>query len=109
MDVLSALVGCLSSAFIRRIIYKILNVCPIDYTAFAVSWKVGSRKPVLPHQLGDFVTPTYRHKLVRSRSVSEYFGCVFVLSCCFLDFSVGVGAIVIGLSQIYSFFPERQL
>ena len=26
-----------------------------------------------------------------------------MLSCCFLDFSVGVGAFAIGLSQIYSF------
>ena len=27
--------------FIRRIIYKCLNACPFDYTAFAVSGKVG--------------------------------------------------------------------
>ena len=26
-----------------------------------------------------------------------------MLSCCFLDFSVGVGAFVVGLSQISSF------
>ena len=32
------------------------------------------------------------------------FGGVCVLSRCFLDFSVGVGAFVIGLSQISSFF-----
>ena len=38
---LSVLVGCWSSAFIRRIIYTFLNVCPFDYTAFAVSGKVG--------------------------------------------------------------------
>ena len=38
---LSALVGCWSSAFIRKIIYKFLNACPFDYTAFAVSGKVG--------------------------------------------------------------------
>ena len=37
---LSALVGCWSSVFIRRIIYKFLNMCPFDYTAFAVSGKV---------------------------------------------------------------------
>ena len=37
----SALVGYWSSAFVRRIIYKFLNVCPFDYTAFAVSGKVG--------------------------------------------------------------------
>ena len=36
----SALVRCRSSTFIRRIIYKFLNVGPFDYTAFAVSWKV---------------------------------------------------------------------
>ena len=38
---LSALVGCWSSVFIRRIIYKFLNACPFDYIAFAVSGKVG--------------------------------------------------------------------
>ena len=38
---LSALVGCWSSAFISRIIYKFLNVCPFDYTAFAINGKVG--------------------------------------------------------------------
>ena len=38
---LSALFGCWSSAFLRRIIYKFLNVCPFDYTAFAISGNVG--------------------------------------------------------------------
>ena len=38
---LSALVGCWSLAFIRRIIYKFLNVCLFYYTAFAVSVKDG--------------------------------------------------------------------
>ena len=38
---LSALVGCWSSFFIKRIIYKFLNVYPFDNTAFAVSGKVG--------------------------------------------------------------------
>ena len=50
------------------------------------------------------VTPTDRHKSVSSRFVIEVFGGVFVLSRCFLDFSVGVGAFVIGVSQISSFF-----
>ena len=31
-----------------------------------------------------------------------------MLSRCFLDFSVGVGAFVIGLSQISSFFSSKQ-
>ena len=49
------------------------------------------------------VTPTNYPKSVRNRFVIEVFGGVFVLSRCFLDFSVGVGAFVIGLSQISSF------
>ena len=38
---LSALVDCWSSTFVRRIIYKFLNICPFDYTAFAVRGKTG--------------------------------------------------------------------
>ena len=52
------------------------------------------------------VTPADRPKSVRNRCVIEVFGGVFVLSHCFLDFSVGVGAFVIGLSQI-SFFSHN--
>ena len=51
-----------------------------------------------------FVTPTDRPMSVRNRCVIEVFGGVFVLSRCLLDFSVGVGAFVIGLSQISFFF-----
>ena len=50
------------------------------------------------------VTPTDRPKLVHNRYVIEVFGVTFVLSRLFLDFSVGVGFSVIGLSQISSFF-----
>ena len=50
------------------------------------------------------VTPTDCPKLVRNRFVIEYFGGVFGLSHCLLDFSVGVRAFIIGLSQISSFF-----
>ena len=52
------------------------------------------------------VTPTDRPKLVRLCCVIEVFGGVFVLSRCFLDFCMGVGAFVIGLGQISSFFSE---
>ena len=38
---LSALVGCLSTAFIRKIIYKFINVYHFDYTSVDVSGKVG--------------------------------------------------------------------
>ena len=41
---LSALVGCWSSVSIRSTFYKILNVCPFDYTAVAVSGKVERSK-----------------------------------------------------------------
>ena len=50
------------------------------------------------------VTPTDRPKLVRNRCVIEVFGGVFMLSRCFLDFSVGEGVFIIGLSHISSFF-----
>ena len=50
------------------------------------------------------VTPTDRPKSVRNRCVIEVFGGSFYVVPCFLDFSVGVRAFVIGLSQISSFF-----
>ena len=49
------------------------------------------------------VTLTDRPKSVRNRFVIKVFGGVFMLSRCFLDFSVGVGVFVEGLSQISSF------
>ena len=48
------------------------------------------------------VTLIDRPKSVRNRCVIGGF-VVFLLSLCFLDFSVGVGAFVIGLGQISSF------
>ena len=50
------------------------------------------------------VTPSDRHKSVRNRCVIKVFGGVFMLLRCFLDFSVGVGFFVTGLSHISSFF-----
>ena len=38
---LSAWGGCWFVVYIRRFIYKFLNVCTFDYTAVAVSGKVG--------------------------------------------------------------------
>ena len=49
------------------------------------------------------VTPTDRPKSVRNRYVIELFVALFVLSLCPFDISAGVGAFVIGLSQISSF------
>ena len=51
------------------------------------------------------VTPTDRPKSARNRCV---FGGVVVFSRCFLDFSVGVDAFVMGLIQISSFFSHNR-
>ena len=77
---LSTYVGCWSSFYIRRIIYKFLNVCPFDYTAFAVSGKVGYPLNGLTTPVGWLVTPTDRPKSVRNRCVIEVFDGVCVLS-----------------------------
>ena len=53
------------------------------------------------------VTQTDRLKSVRNRCVIKVFGGVFILSRCFLNFSVGVGVFVKGLSQISSFFSHN--
>ena len=50
------------------------------------------------------ITPTDHPRSVRNRCVIEVFGGDFVLSRCFLDFSVCIGVFVIGLSQISFFF-----
>ena len=82
-----------------------------------------ARKPVNHTSWVALVTPTDRPKSVRNRCLIELFCgvvCVvspyaprgakrigkvrFVLSLCPFDISVGVGAFVIGLSQISSFF-----
>ena len=55
------------------------------------------------------VTTTDRPKSFRNRLVFEVFGGVFVLSRCYLDFSVGVGAFGIGLSQVSSFFSHSNV
>ena len=52
------------------------------------------------------VTPTDRNKSVRNRCVIELFVALFVLLLCPFDISVGVGAFVIGLSQISYFFSS---
>ena len=102
---LSALVGCWSSVFIRKIIYQFFNVYPFDYTAFAVNWKV--RIPLIGLSTWvTVVTTTDRPKSVRNRCVIEVFGGGFALSRCFLDFSVGVGDFVIGLGLISSVFSS---
>ena len=99
---LSVWCGCWFVVYIRRFIYKFLNVCPFDYTAVAGSGKV-ARKPVYHTSLVAVVTQTDRPKSVRNWSLIELFVALFVLLLCPFDISVGIGAFVIGLGQISSF------
>ena len=46
----SALIDCWSSVIIMRIIYKLLNMCPFDCTAFVVNGKVWIPKTGLTNQ-----------------------------------------------------------
>ena len=78
-----------------------LNVCPFDYTIFVVSRKVNRFNHT---RWVAFVTSTDRPKSVHNRCVIEVFVCVFVVVT-FLDFSIGVGSFVIGLSKISFFCP----
>ena len=64
---LSAWGGRLFVVYIRRFIYNFLNVCPFDYTAVAVSGKVGPVNQVNHASWVAVVTPTDRPKLVRNR------------------------------------------
>ena len=89
---------------VLRFIYKFFNVCHLDYTAVAGSWKVGPVNQVYHTSWVTVVTPTDLPKSVRNLCVIELFVALFVLSLCPFDISVGVGAFVIGLSQISSFF-----
>ena len=50
------------------------------------------------------IIPTDRPKSVSNRCVIKVLVALVMLSRCFLDFSVGVRAFVIGLNQISSFF-----
>ena len=85
-------------------------MCPFDYRTVAVSGKGWDPVSRFNHTSWvSIVTPTDRPKSVRNRCVIEVFGVVFVLtSCCVLDVSVGVGAFIIRLSQISSFFSPNQ-
>ena len=79
---LSAWCGCWFDVYIRRFIYKFVNVCPFDYTAVAGSVKVWPVNQVNHTSWVAVVTPTDRPKSVRSRCLIELFCgvvCVFTL------------------------------
>ena len=84
-------------------------MCPFDYTAFAVSGKVGIPLTGLTTPVGLLVTPTDRPKSVRNRCVIEVFGGVCVCCPLVFEFSVGIGGFVIGLGQISFFFSVKYI
>ena len=47
-------VGCSSSVSIKRIIYKCLNACPLITWLLLLVGRLGTRRPVKPHQLGGY-------------------------------------------------------
>ena len=103
---ISAWSGCWFDVYIRRFIYKFLNVCPFDYMAVGGSGKVGPVNQVNHTSWVAVATPTDRPKSVRNRCLIELFVALFVLSLCPFDISMSVGAFVIGLSQISSFLSS---
>ena len=88
---------------------EFLKVCPFDYTAVVVVGCLRSRNRFNPTCWVAVVASADRPKSARNRCVIYEVLCgSFVLSNCFLEFSVGVGAFVIGLSEISpSFSPYR--
>ena len=92
---------CVLSVYTERIV---IHVCPFD--GFCGLWEGWDPVNRFNHTSWvAIVTPTDRPKLVRNHCVIEGFGSVFVLSRCFLNFAVGVGAFVIGLKMATSHFP----
>ena len=77
---LSAWGGCWFVVYIRRFIYKFLNVCPFDYKLLRLVGR-WARKPVNHTSWVAVVTPTDRPKSVRNRCVIELFcGVVYVVT-----------------------------
>ena len=100
---LSALAGCWSSVFIRRIIYKFLNICSFDYIALWLVGRLGSRQPFNHTSLVAFVIPSDRPKSVCNRCVIEVLVAFLCCRIAFWIFAVGVR-----LSQIFSLFSHYQ-
>ena len=73
------------------------TVFPFDYKAVAVSWKVD-------RSLTGLTTPGVWLLLLPLTVLSRSFWRRFCVVKLLFDFSVSVGAFVIGLSQISSFF-----
>ena len=84
---LSAWGGCWFVVYIRRFIYKFLNVCPFDYKRLLRLVGRWARKPVNHTSWVAVVTPTDRPKSVRNRCLIELFcGVVCVVTLPFWHF-----------------------
>ena len=83
---ISAWDGCWFVVYIRRFIYKYLNVCPFDYTAVAGRGKVGPVNQVNHTSYVAVVTPTVSPKSVRNRCVLEIFYGVICVVTALLTF-----------------------
>ena len=97
-----------SQFYMEYYIHIFKCACPFDYT-FCGRWEGSDPVNRINHTgLVAVVSPTDRPKSVSNRCVIKVSGGVFVLSnwFFFLEFSVGVGAFVIGLSQISSFSSD---
>ena len=79
--------GCWFDIYIRRFIYKFLNVCPFDYTAVAGSGKVKPVNQVNHTSWVTVVTPTDHSKSARNCCLIELFcGVVSVVTLHFWYF-----------------------
>ena len=78
-------------------LYTKYTVCVFGNKAFDDTYCSHYRKPsALETYWADFIlTPSDRPKSVRNRCLIKVFDCAFVLSRCFLDFSVVVGTFAI--------------
>ena len=104
---LSAVVGCWSSAFIRRIIYKLLHVC-FEFHSFCSLWEGWALVNRFNHTGGmTVITQTNPPKSVSNRCVMKVFSGVFCVLMLLFGFPVDAGDFVIWLSQISSFFFSK--
>ena len=91
---LSAWGGCWSVVYIRRFIYKFLNVC-LFVVCCCGDGKIGPLNQVNHTSWVAVVSPTDRPKSVRNRCVIELFMALFEFSLCPIDISAGVRVFVI--------------
>ena len=101
---LSAWGGCWFVVYIRRFIYKFLNVCPLITRLLRLVGR-WARKPVNHTSWVAVVTPTDRPKSVRNRCVIELFcGVVYVVTLPFWHFCWCMGFCHRTESDLFLFF-----